>query len=73
MNVVSPDLLLGDPQPPARFVQGNYVRPVRTMTGGATGLHEPEGLAVDPAGHARVSNYSAASVTAYAIGADDDV
>jgi hypothetical protein len=72
MNVPSPDLLLGDRQPPARFVQCNYVRPVRTITGSATGLDEPEGLAVDPAGRVRVSNYSAASVTAYAIGADGD-
>jgi DNA-binding beta-propeller fold protein YncE len=47
-------------------------RPVRTITGGATGLDEPEGLAVDPAGHVWVSNYSGDSVTAYVIGADGD-
>jgi len=72
MSVLSPDLLLGDRQPPTRFVQCSYVRPVRTITGGATGLDEPEGMAVDPAGHVWVSNYSGDSVTTYAIGADAD-
>lgn len=71
MSVLSPDLLLGHRQPPARFVQCNHVRPVRTITGGATGLEEAEGLAVDPAGHVWVSNHSGDSVTTYAaIGAD---
>jgi hypothetical protein len=44
---------------------------VRTITG-ATGLDEPEGPAVDLAGHVWVSNYSGDSVTAYVIGADGD-
>ena len=43
--------------------------PVATITGSATGLDGPEGVAVDSAGHLFVANINVDSVTEYAKGA----
>jgi 6-phosphogluconolactonase (cycloisomerase 2 family) len=61
----------------AALADGN-VTPIRTISGNLTGLHEPEGVALDAAGTLYVGNFSGNgsgvhAVTEYAAGANGNV
>lgn len=49
------------------------IAPARLLQGSATGLNEPEGIALDTSGDLYVSNHAGNSVTVYAPGANGNV
>lgn len=56
----------------APAANGN-VAPIRVIEGASTGLADPNGIVVDPAGNLYVANAGAGTVTVYAPGASGDV